>query len=230
MKITTFTCKHCGANVDIPDNPGAVRCAYCGSRHRVSFADGSVTAELIARVKKLDEDVARLKGTESIPAEKLGLRERLARIEQGKRKWHTYASAVKAKEDEKSPEMVELRTGAIADLLAGYGAGSGDDINGFCNPRFIDYDPVAGYSCLGILAGLGVLVGTLGVLKITAGKTAPGVILTAVAVVIVAAGIPSVINMIRIDKKDVAKRKEALNRLDEIESGMRSGLEIGKNK
>jgi hypothetical protein len=230
MKITTFACKHCGASVDVPDSPGTAACTYCGSRHRVSFEDGSVSARLTEKVKQLDEDVARLKGTRPGPPGRPGLRERLALIEEGKRKWHKYASLVKAKRGKESPEMVDLHEGALADLLAGYGSGNGELVNDYCNPRFIDYSPVAGYSCLGILAGLGVLVGTLGVLKITVQKTAPGIILIAVAVVILAAGIPSVINMVRIDKKDVTRRDEALKRLDDIEVELRRQMNAGGGK
>jgi DNA-directed RNA polymerase subunit RPC12/RpoP len=227
MKVTTFACKHCGASVDVPDSPGTVACTYCGSRHRVSFEDGSVIARLTEKVKQLDEDVARLKAGRPGPQGSPGLRKRLALIEDGKRKWYKYASLVKAKRGKESPEMRELHTGAVTDLLAGYGADKGELINDYCNRRFIDYNPVAGYSCLSIFVGLGVLVGTLGVLKITAQKTVPGVILAAVALIIIAAGIPAVINMIRIDRKDVAKREEALKRLDEIEAELRRELNAG---
>jgi len=230
MNITTFTCKNCGANVGISQSPGEVVCTYCGSKHRVSFEDGSVVAELTVKVKKLDEDLARLKGGQASPEKAPSLRERLAMIAEGKRKWHTYSLSIKAKQDEKSPEMAGLRTGALTDLLLGYGAANGEFVNDYCNPRFIDYNPVAGYSCLSMLIGLGVLVGTLGVIKITVHKTVPGIVLTALALIIIAAGIPSVINMIRIDMKDAAKRSEALKRLDEIEAEMCRRLGDGENE
>jgi DNA-directed RNA polymerase subunit RPC12/RpoP len=220
MKITTFACKHCGASVDVPDSPGTMACTYCGSKHRVSFEDGSVSAELTAKVKRLDEDVARLKGTPPGPQGRPGLRERLELIEEGKRKWHKYASLVKVKRGMESPEMVELHAGALADLLAGYGSENGETVNDYCNPRFLDYDPTGGYSCLFILIGLAVLVGALGAVKVSVEKTTPGIILLAVALVIAAAGIPAVVNMIRIDKKDVAKREQALRKLDEVEREM----------
>ncbi len=221
MEITTFSCKNCGANIKTPDFPGAVICSYCGSNHRVSFQGGSVVAELVAKVRQLDEDVARLKGGTSPPKGPPGLRERLARIDEGKRKWHDYVTSVKAGKSEKSPEMVAVYKGALADLLAGYGSGNGELINDYCNPRFLDYNPTAGYSCLFILIGIIILVGMLGVIKITVNKTVPGIILVSVALVAVAAGIPSVINMIRIDKSDLVKSKEALRRLDAIEAEMR---------
>lgn len=224
MEVTTFSCKHCGASVDVPGSPGVVSCTYCGSKHRVSFSEGSVNAELTARVKRLDEDVARLKAGPPPPQRHLGLGDRLARIEEGKRKWHAYVATVKTGKSGKSPDLVALYTAARADLVAGYGSGNGELVNDYCDPNCLDYDPTAGYSCLFILIGLIILVGMLGAIKISVDKIVPGIVLLAVALVAAGAGVPFVVNMVRADRRVIAKRKEALRQLDEIEREMRRKL------
>lgn len=224
MEIATFNCKNCGANIDLPDAPGTVACTYCGSKHRVSFRDGSVSAELVAKVRKLDEDVALLKYARMAPKKALGPGERLECIEEGKRKWHEYFSSVKAGESKESPEMTAVFKEAQARLLEGYGPQSGPLIEDAYGAQLLGVDPPAGYSCLFALLGAIVLLFVFGIISAYDGEMKQGVILLSMAFVGIIAGIPFVINMIRADKADIAKRKEALRRLGEAERDLRQRL------
>jgi|GEM_PF-3517311 len=221
MNITTFTCKNCGANVGIPQSPGAVVCTYCGSKHLVSFEDGSIVAELIVKVKKLDEDVERLKGGQAPRKKVPTLAERPAMIAEGKRKWHEYFSSVKAGKSKTSPEVLSVFNEAQANLIGGYGASSGPLIEDAYGAKLVGVDPPGGYSCLFMMVGLIILSAVVGAIVLYAGDLKLGIILLAVSAAGIVAGIPFVIVGIRSDKRDIAKRKAALARLDEIEREIR---------
>jgi DNA-directed RNA polymerase subunit RPC12/RpoP len=228
MKVTTFNCKHCGAKIDVPDAPGTVTCAYCGSAHRVSLRGGSVTAELVAKVKQLDEDVARLKGSAGAPKRSTGLRGRLESIEEGKRRWHEYSSSVKAGKKRESPEMTAVFAEAQQKLIEGYGSQAGPLIEDAYCAKLVGLDPPAGYSCLFILLGFIIFLVAFGAVSLSDGETKKGVILLSIGLVGIVAGIPFVIVNIKSDKADVAKRDEALRKLAELELNLRRRLGAGR--
>ncbi|MBN2224209.1 MAG: hypothetical protein JW765_06000 [Deltaproteobacteria bacterium] len=224
MKVTTFNCKHCGASVTVPDAPGTVICTYCGSSHRVSFHDGSVTAQLIAKVKKLDEDVALLKGAGALPKKKPGTKERLEMIDEGRRKWHQYVSLANAGKGKRSPEMMGVYKMAQTDLLVGYGPENGVLVNLYYNPERLSDDPAGGYSCLFIQVGIIIILLVLGGLALSDAQIRNAVILLTLGVSGIVAGIPFIIYNIRAEKAEMAKREEALRRLGEVEREMRRRL------
>jgi uncharacterized Zn finger protein (UPF0148 family) len=224
MDITTFECKNCGANVAIPDSPGTVICTYCGSTHRVSFHDGSVSAELIEKVRRLDEDVARLKEGPTPRKKPLTLPERLEMIAEGKRKWHEYFSSAKAGESKNSPKMLAVFNEAHANLIGGYGPTTGPLIEDAYGAKLVGVDPPGGYSCLFMMLAIIILSAVSGAVVFHEGNVKVGIILLAVGVVGVVAGTPFVIVGIRADKRDIAKRNEALQKLNEIEREIRRRL------
>lgn len=228
MEITTFNCRNCGANVPLPDSAGTVACTYCGSSHLVSFQDGKVVAELVAKVKQLDEDVARIKGGHASPKKAPSLGERLAMIAEGKRKWHEYFSSVKAGKDKNAPEMLAVFGEAQANLIGGYGPVSGPLIDDAYGAQLLGVDPPAGYSCLFMVVGLTVAFGVAGAIVLYVGNVKLGVVLLASSAAGIVAGVPLVIVGIRSDKYNIAKRKTALAQLDEIEREIRRRLASGK--
>lgn len=230
MEITTFTCKNCGANVDIPDSPGTAACDYCGSSHRVSFQDGSVVTELVAKVKQLDEDVARLKGGHASPKRAPSLGDRLAMIAEGKRKWHEYFSSVKAGKDKNAPEILAVFGEAQTNLIGGYGPASGPLIEDAYGAKLLGVDPPAGFSCLFMTIGLIILTAAVGTITLYEGDVKLGIILLGISAAGIIAGIPFVIFGIGADKRDIARRKAALAQLDEIEREIRRRLAVEQNR
>jgi len=221
MKITTFNCKNCGASVPAPRAPGIVTCAYCGSEHRVSIREGSVTARLVAKVKQLDEDVARLKGTVTPPRKPPGLKERLAMITNGKRKWHQYVSLINAGKGRGSAEAMALYQAAQANLLAGYGPENGELVNIYYNPRTMKDDPSGGYSCLFMAIGIVIVLLLFGGIALWEAETKKAVILLTLGAGGLVAGIPFIIYNTNIEKKEVAERKVALGKLEAVEREMK---------
>ncbi len=230
MKITTFTCKNCGANVDIPDSPGTAACDYSGSSHRVSFQDGSVIAELTAKVNRLDEDVARLKGGQAPQTKPPGLKERLGMIAEGKRKWHEYFSSVKAGKDKNAPEILAVFGEAQTNLIGGYGPASGPLIEDAYGAKLLGVDPPAGFSCLFMMIGLIILTAVIGAITLYEGDVKLGIILLGTSAAGIIAGIPVVIFGIGADRRDIARRKAALARLDEIEREIRRRMAADQGK
>jgi hypothetical protein len=224
MEVTTFTCKNCGANVPISNDPGTVLCSYCGSSHRISFQDGLVNAELIEKVRRLDEDVARLKGGPAPRTKPPTLGERLVMIAEGKRKWHEYFSSVKAGEVKTSPYVLAVFNEAQANLIEGYGSASGPLIEDAYGAKLTGVDPPGGYSCLFMMLAIIIMTAVAGAIVFLEGNLKLGIILLAVGAVGVVAGIPFVVVGIRADKRDIARRNEALRRLDEIEHEIRRRL------
>ena len=75
-----------------------------------------------------------------------------------------------------------------------------------------------------------ILSAAVGGIFLYEGNAKNGIILLAIGLVGIVAGIPFVIVGIRTDKRDIAKRKEALQRLDEIEREIRRRVAAGREK
>jgi DNA-directed RNA polymerase subunit RPC12/RpoP len=221
MKATTFNCKNCGASVPAPKGPGIVTCAYCGSEHRVTLREGSMTAQLVAKVKQLDEDVARLKGAAPPSKKPPGLKERLAMIANGNRKWHEYVSLVNAGKGRWSDEAMGVYRAAQVDLLAGYGPEHGELINVYYNPKTMSNDPAGGYSCLFMAIGIIILLLLIGGVALWEAEIKRAVIFLTLGVGGLVAGIPLIIYSTNVEKKEIAERKEALHRLEAVEREMK---------
>jgi hypothetical protein len=230
MKITTFNCRHCGASLSIPKSPGTMTCHYCGSRHRVSFEGGSVSAELIAKVKEIGEDVANLKAKQEPHKAPPSLKDRLEMIGEGRQKWHQYFSSVKAGMNKKSPGALAVFNQAQAKLIAGYGPSSGPLIEKAYGPELLDVDTFGGYSCLIMMIGGIVLSVVVGAIIHYSWNSKLGMILVGIGFAGIVAGIPFALNIIRMDKASLARRKEALEKLDVIEQEIRRSLAAGKTE
>ncbi|MBN1572119.1 MAG: hypothetical protein JW984_02865 [Deltaproteobacteria bacterium] len=231
MQIETFTCKNCGANVDIPRKSGTATCAYCGSVHKVSFHDGLVTADLISIVDRLDENISLLKGKLKGRGAAGGLKERLVSINEGKKKWHQYVSLVNAGESKDSPDMESLYKEAQEKLLFGYGAGCGELVNNYYNPKILYDDPETGYSCLFILLGTILFLISFGIIAVVYGEDLKlGITLIAVGSALILGGIPFILISIRTEKQEIARKKEAKAKLLEMENKIRQHLSKSKRR
>lgn len=231
MQTETFTCKNCGANVNIPIKSGTATCKYCGSVHKVSFHDGLVTADIIPIVDRLDEDITLLKGKLKGKGKAGGLKERLKSINEGKEKWHRYVSQVNAGESKNSPEMEHLYKEAKEKLLFGYGPGYGEHVNDYYNPKVLYDDPETGYSCFFILLGTILLLISFGIIAVVYGKDMKlGITLIAVGSALILGGIPFILNSIRTEKIEIARKKEAKGKLLEMETKIRQHLSKSRRK
>jgi DNA-directed RNA polymerase subunit RPC12/RpoP len=115
----SFECKHCGASLEVPKDTTSVKCKYCGSDHLVSYHDGIVTAELTAKVERLERELARLKNEKKLPE----LRHKLELADRGFRLWDQVSPGTPPDGGERKNPREVLRTGQEARLLLIVGLG-----------------------------------------------------------------------------------------------------------
>jgi DNA-directed RNA polymerase subunit RPC12/RpoP len=119
MEIISFECKHCGAALEVPKDATSVKCKYCGSDHLVSYHDGIVTAELTAKVERLERELAQLKNEKKLPE----LRHRLELADRGFRLWDRVSPGTPPDGGANKSQKEILRTGLEAKLLLIVGLG-----------------------------------------------------------------------------------------------------------
>jgi hypothetical protein len=187
-----------------------------------------VTAQLVAKVKQLDEDVAHLKGVGSSPKRPPTLKERLGLIASGNRKWHEYVSLVNGGKGRWSDEAMSIYRAAQTDLLTGYGSEYGELINIYYNPKTMSNDPAGGYSCLFMAIGIIIILLLIGGIAAWEAQIKRAVIFLTLGAGGLLAGIPFIIYSTRIEKKEIAQRNAALQHLEAVEREMKRRAAAGK--